>query len=622
MPAPLDVRKLRVRSRAGNSLAWRRKAEAELRDVEVPSLRNSSAILCVRSLRLDRTNPTPHANSAGLGTVLSGALERLLQQAARPARGFVPAGAEAVVFADRAELLACLARDWLRGDTRLRWWWAALLARESAVEAVTRAWQSTPEHNPAALVSLESTNEHASFLRRLPPTTVAKLSDMVARTFALEDLKDAIQNAIELAAAHDFPLPETLASENILPINDNDSPAPTSAPWSGWVRCDSGLSAASQTLLVLSAMHVRAPSLARSGNFLQRVRNFSASVRRLSAAQIKDAATVEVGSMPSKIPAPPFGKEIGDESSVTRPQDSGAPDVSISRSPPQITETAITLPTNSPPTTTVPPASPEPSTHWPAPSTDLPQSGAAWECSTAWGGIFYLVNAALALELYGDFTRPRQPSLGLSVWDFLALLGRHCIGTPIEADKCWSALAQLAGRPANEELGTWFEPPAEWRVPDSWLAPFPERTGWTGGTLLGRVQLRHPAGFTVLDAPCSDADATTRLQTEGARFSLRAEDFGPLEPDRGDTPAGSMNWWIDLLASYLDARWCRALGEKQPNAARQIVFRHDAHVCVVGDRVTVRFSLAAHPLALRLAGLDRDPGWVPAAGMSIAFEYI
>ena len=183
---------------------------------------------------------------------------------------------------------------------------------------MTRAWQSAPEHIPVALVSLESTNEHTSFLRRLPPTTVAKLSDLVARTFALEDLKDAIQNAVELVAAHDFPLPETLASENILPINDNDSPAPTSAPWSGWVRCDSGLSAVSQNpARAFWVTHVRAPSLARSGNFLQRVRNFSASVRRLSAAQIKDAATVEVGSCPQNSRAP-VRKEI-ETTSVTRP---------------------------------------------------------------------------------------------------------------------------------------------------------------------------------------------------------------------------------------------------------------------------------------------------------------
>lgn len=38
-------------------------------------------------------------------------------------------------------------------------------------------------------------------------------------------------------------------------------------------------------------------------------------------------------------------------------------------------------------------------------------------------------------------------------------------------------------------------------------------------------------------------------------------------------------------------------------------------------RVDVTFSLAAHPIVLRLAGLDRNPGWVPSAGRVIEFHY-
>jgi len=33
------------------------------------------------------------------------------------------------------------------------------------------------------------------------------------------------------------------------------------------------------------------------------------------------------------------------------------------------------------------------------------------------------------------------------------------------------------------------------------------------------------------------------------------------------------------------------------------------------------FTLAEHPLELRLAGLDRDPGWVPSAGRYVRFHY-
>jgi len=33
------------------------------------------------------------------------------------------------------------------------------------------------------------------------------------------------------------------------------------------------------------------------------------------------------------------------------------------------------------------------------------------------------------------------------------------------------------------------------------------------------------------------------------------------------------------------------------------------------------FELSEHPLEIRLAGLDRDPGWVPAAGRFVRFHY-
>ncbi|MDX1654937.1 MAG: hypothetical protein R3310_06955, partial [Candidatus Competibacteraceae bacterium] len=54
-------------------------------------------------------------------------LEDCWHQAARPARGPVPAAAEAVLFADDSELLACLALDMALGRHRQCWWWQTIL---------------------------------------------------------------------------------------------------------------------------------------------------------------------------------------------------------------------------------------------------------------------------------------------------------------------------------------------------------------------------------------------------------------------------------------------------------------------------------------------------------------
>jgi hypothetical protein len=37
--------------------------------------------------------------------------------------------------------------------------------------------------------------------------------------------------------------------------------------------------------------------------------------------------------------------------------------------------------------------------------------------------------------------------------------------------------------------------------------------------------------------------------------------------------------------------------------------------------VDAYFSIATHPLAIRMAGLDRDPGFLPAAGKDIRFHF-
>jgi hypothetical protein len=151
---------------------------------------------------------------------------------------------------------------------------------------------------------------------------------------------------------------------------------------------------------------------------------------------------------------------------------------------------------------------------------------------TGFGGIFYLLNAALAMGWYSDFTAPRGPNLKLSPWDWLALVGRAWFPRSFARDPVAGLLAQLAARQ-------------------------------------GRV-LRRPRGWQAqLDA------LHTRLQ--------------------------------------------QALGEA--GDVRALVCRHGAEVAVTPTRVDVHLALAGLPLALRLAGLDRDPGWIPAAGRVLAFHF-
>ncbi|HEX7808351.1 MAG TPA: hypothetical protein VF608_06500, partial [Thermoanaerobaculia bacterium] len=44
-------------------------------------------------------------------------------------------------------------------------------------------------------------------------------------------------------------------------------------------------------------------------------------------------------------------------------------------------------------------------------------------------------------------------------------------------------------------------------------------------------------------------------------------------------------------------------------------------IVVTPAHVDVHFILETHPIEIRIAGLDRDPGWIPAAGRHVAFHF-
>lgn len=75
-----------------------------------------AAVVFIRKLRaptlsvrqLQRSTHPP----LGWEQALTASVDHLIKHAARPALGAVPLNTEAVVFLDRAELLACLASDW------------------------------------------------------------------------------------------------------------------------------------------------------------------------------------------------------------------------------------------------------------------------------------------------------------------------------------------------------------------------------------------------------------------------------------------------------------------------------------------------------------------------------
>jgi len=252
------------------------------------------------------------------------------------------------------------------------------------------------------------------------------------------------------------------------------------------------------------------------------------------------------------------------------------------------------------------------------------------------GGIFYLLNVALHLGVYGDFTTPAQPGIGLSIWDFLTLVGRALTPRHLSRDAVWLLLADLAGRGSDEEPAAAFDPPDAWRIPSEWLDAFPVDGTWRWRDREGRLRVVHPAGFAVVDVP-RDGEAIEQLEREllpyhvpcsavllGRRLAVlsgpRVAVRSVARRARSRGSASALTRWIRCFMPYVRARLARALGTSPQHAATLLCVQH-ALVSTTATHVDVFFRLADLPIEVRVSGLDRNPGWVPAADRVMTFHY-
>ena len=656
-------------------------------DLRPPSL-PAGAILCLRRVR----DPRPGAFRPGSPggdlrpppdweRAARAALDSAVRSAARPALGAVPASAEAVLFADRAELLACLARDVGEGRAGLQWWWRGLLRGADPARACTDAWLEAPEYAPAALDALAHGGWAAAFVRSLPPGAARSLTRRLAEAFALPDLRAALDAPTEQhdrvyqAGREPGPLgaPDTGMGDDsarVEPSRPGGAPLPPGRPapeprarsgarsaarpapdppWRPWVPAseERGLDLDGRALLGIALLLRRAPSAVRAPLFAPAVRDWrhwqdadesaDTSAQAVTTAAGADRSTAVppvafAGDAPASsalpdTPAPSAG--IGAEAS---PGTSLAP---VAPSPTTDSLAAAGTDRSVPGSMTGGPASPQPMPAAPPPLAGrrpvatLPlDTQLAGE--TDLGGVFYLLNLGLALGLYGDFTTPLRSGIALSPWDFVALLARRLLGEEVAADPVWPLLALLAGREPYEPPGRGFDPPAEWRLPPEWLAPFAGEGPWRWEATGGRLVLDHPTGFPILDLPIDAGDPARQLRRALRAYPGRppvrarrrpasaASHSGTQEPRNPGTP---LDRWLDWLAPYVRARLARAPGLAERGDPPHLLCRGRARVVATATHLDVTFRLADLPVEVRLAGLDRDPGWVPAAGRFVAFHY-
>jgi hypothetical protein len=580
------VGRLRIRSEAPDLNAEQQRIERLLRGATLrPHGLPDSATLVIRRLRGLRALRMPlisldTQHDPSWQQAVNDELDPILARAARPALIQVPPGANAVLFLDRAELMAAMAQDWLSGTLQSYWWWHEFLRGHDAARMLFKQWRCSPESLPAAFEILGARSRAVEFVRRLPESMISDLLAAMPRAHALPSpnvggWKSESGEQVSTSSRIDSPEPQREQVQH-----------PDCPPWLPWVpeASAAALSPGRRVLLGQALMLRRAPGKARTVIFQNEIARWQAS----QSAEVDDLA------LPDSTASDHAGRHHDMTVHSRGPQSwlSGAnvvepPTTQVDVMSGGRARAALAVKVDdASEKSSAAILSNVASTQNPSEPTSQLQP----EIVTAYGGIFFLLNVALHLKLYADFTFPLAVNLELDIWDFLYLLGLRFVPRNHRGDDIFALLGRLARRTTGCEPGEHFNPPEDWRLPREWLDAFPEAFEWREEIRDGRLEVMHPAGFLLVSE-----------QRETA-----AEPVKPL--DR----------WLNRIAQYIEARLVRAFGR---DGAVQFLCQIPARASLTSSHLDVTYPLNVYPVEIRKAGLDRNPGWIPAAGRFVAFHF-
>ena len=593
----VQVGRLTVRTTspgAANDAAFRVRHEAWLRalDLEPPGLAERS-VLVVR--RLDLVD-------AGAGSEVRSKLADLRRAAARPSTGPVGPDAQAVLFADQVDLLCCLTADLVAGAADGRWYWRQIL--RSPLSGVGRSlaavWVDQARWLPATLADLGP-------IRAAQAVAFLSSAEVHTVTRAMLSAYDIDQTATGPGPVGG-PLSRGAPGRNGGAVVEADrSPSPTEAPWRRWLP-PGRLDWAGEALLGVALMLRHDPAAVRRPGFGHGVARWSRSVAR------------PPGPAPSPGPSPgptPSSAGARPPAGPAAPAPGGSPpEVSADRG-------AIgTDPVDADPTRATAGADPgdrtstgdePPAGRGLGRDQDRPPDEALWAADgvpTDLASMFFLANFVAWM---GDGPGSGPPGQG---WALVDLLSRHLLGAQIgdfDDDPLWDLLAELDGRPPGIRPVVELDPGEALRLPEAWLtrwaSPPPSyQARWTGG----RLVVEHPEGhFVVADVPCPVGLVTEVRQAEESRLGAPITLVGW---DREPPPPAERRW-ADAVGAFV-AWLLRSRGIAVSSLGLP------GRVRVTRTHVDVVLRLEQLDLAVRAAGLDRDPGWVPRLGRIVLFHFV
>jgi hypothetical protein len=598
-----------------------------------------SAVLVVRSMqdplpgRIAKEFASTAAPSAEWESAARSQLGALYARAARPAAGPVPPSAEAVLFADYGELLACLALDFSATPANSWWWKSALRHFSSRLSRDwVEVWAEHPVYVPSALQHLGEQGEAAAVLERITAAQAWRLLHAVVCAFGLSESDLAVNPMMQSQP----PLGESQAPASIVtaaptPTEHHDQQKPNSEhtggalhpPWEFYVEASSipvQLGVARRALLGISLLLRRAPRVASSAAFALRLRSWLVAEReRENRPADGDASSSAAQALPAIWVQPQVEDKKVSESPVrvsdSRPVEPAA-ETTVADASPLVSREKSSPPVSDPKSGGELPLLP--ATRSSADPTaenarEQSQLQLANGCRTSLGGILYLIHFLRQSQLLGFET-------GLGGWALLELLARCLLGrafTVVADDPIWTALTLLDGRAPGAPAGDGFHPQLVYEAPDSWGLGLASPTHYVRFRST-RMEIWHPEGFLLLDsqdhAHLAKFSPLTRLTRQQQRIRRDVAQVSPV-----DLPLSpELRRFLHFILPY--ARW-RLHAALQEMSLPEALLRAGT-LYISRTHIDLVMGMPQISVPVRIAGLDANPGWIPELGRVITFHFV
>lgn len=574
--------------------------------------------------------------------------------AARPGRGPVPAGANAVLFADTAEMIASFARDACAGDVG-SWWWKALVKGlpGAPIAALAALWAREARHVPAALEHLVATGDAGRVAAALPPAEAARILAAVALAFEAPALLAAprpmaVSDVAPPPSATprgervtpSVPAPASLRADRLparaaAPLGRPRAvPSPASAPWAGLLPADAvprGLAPEQEALVGLGLVLHRAPLVARGTPFVARFVRWRAQAAAASApadqrpdsgASAATGADLTTPRAPTprstSLPESASGTEGPPRGMAADDRTHGADPHAI-EPPPAIASAQQEREPGMKVRASAGPHPPKPS----RPSEDA--ISAAEETDRA------------SAEIVVKVVRAGAPG--------------STDETPLPAEEPWEVRVFSPpvdeARVASGACGVFFlvnvlKSMDFFRLLDEHFGVAPVVGGWGWVELAARALL-GPDAAGLADDPLwrllAEVDGREPEELPGAGFPPMSigrlpeawtELFGGAPPSPQPSPLLGMEGspelrsFFDLVTPVVRARIgaaLRAAGADPDEGLESALFRREGSVDATRTHVDVHMAVDQVTLPVRLAGLDANPGWVPELARVVTFYF-